>query len=158
MRRGRDRESWTPYINMVPVKGLGGGRTKPISRRVVTTGTGREHVVDPRRNVRLRGEIAQTKLMVTESVEGYQDHKGQIQRYHRLQASDPNKSRKQWDFPSFGVHIRIGQPWFDGDSGEPWQARHQVADALKAHLAYRRSVAPADTSTAVDNIFIQTSR
>ena len=59
------------YINMVPARDLGSARTKPISRRVVTTGTGREHVVDRRRNVRRLGEIAQSKLVVTESVEAY---------------------------------------------------------------------------------------
>ena len=31
-----------------------------------------------------------------------------------------------------------------------------MADALKVHLAYRRSVALADISTAVDNVFVQT--
>ena len=98
------------------------------------------------------------KQGVIESVEGYLDHQGQIQQYYRLQALDPNRSRKQWDFPSSGVHIRIWEPWFDGDSGEPWQVRHQVADALKAHLAYRRSVALADISTAVDNVFVQTAK
>ena len=157
-RWGRDRESRSPYIIVVPARGLGSARTKPISRRVVTTGVGREHVVDRRRNVRRQGEIAQAKLVVTESVEGYLDHQGQIQQYYRLQASDPNRSRKQWDFPSSGVHLRIREPWFDGDSGEPWQARHQVADALKAHLAYRKSVALADISTEVDNVFVQTSQ
>ena len=70
--------------------------------------------------MRRRGEISQTKLVVTESVEGYLDHQGQSQKYYRLQESDPNRSRKQWDFPSSGVHIRIGEPSFDGDSGEPW--------------------------------------
>ena len=55
---GRDRETKAPYINMVPARDLGSARTKPISRRVVTTGTGREHVVDRRRNVRRLGEIA----------------------------------------------------------------------------------------------------
>ena len=157
-RWGRERESKSPYITMVPAKDLANARTKPISRRVVTTGTGRDHVVDRRRNVRRRGEMSQAKLVVTESVEGYQDHKGQLQHYHRLQAADPNRSRKQWDFPSSGIHIRIRQPWFDGDVGEPWQARHQMADALKAHLAYRRSVALADISTAVDNVFVQTPK
>ena len=157
-RWGRDRESRSPYIIVVPARGLGSARTKPISRRVVTTGVGREHVVDRRRNVRRQGEIAQAKLVVTESVEGYLDHQGQIQQYYRLQASDPNRSRKQWDFPSSGVHLRIREPWFDGDSGEPWQARHQVADALKAHLAYRKSVALADIGTEVDNVFVQTSQ
>ena len=91
-------------------------------------------------------------------MEGYLDHQGQSQKYYRLQESDPNRSRKQWDFPSSGVHIRIREPWFDGDSGEPWEARHQVAEALKAHLAYRRSVALADISTAVDNVFVQTPK
>ena len=157
-RWGRDRESRSPYIIVVPARGLGSARTKPISRRVVTTGVGREHVVDRRRNVRRQGEIAQAKLVVTESVEGYLDHQGQIQQYYRLQASDPNRSRKQWDFPSSGVHLRIREPWFDGDSGEPWQARHQVADALKTHLAYRKSVALADIGTEVDNVFVQTSQ
>ena len=83
---------------------------------------------------------------------------GQSQKYYRLQESNPNRSRKQWDFPSSGIHIRIREPWFDGDSGEPWQARHQVADALKAHLAYRRSVALPDISTAVDNVFMETPK
>ena len=32
------------------------------------------------------------------------------------------------------------------------------AEALKAHLAYRRSVALADISTAVDNVFVQTGK
>ena len=157
-RWGRDRKTKAPYIYMVPAKNLGSARTKPISRRVVTTGAGGEHVVDRRRYVRRRGEVTQLKLVVTESVEGYLDHQGQIQQYHRLQALDPNRSRKQWDFPSSGVYIRIWEPWFDGDSGEPWQVRHQVADALKAHLAYRRSVALADISTAVDNVFVQTAK
>ena len=140
---------------MVPARDLGSARTKPISRRVVTTGTGREHVVDRRRNVRRLGEIAQSKLVVTESVEGYLDNQGHIQQYYLVQVANPNCSRKQWHFPSSGVHLRIREPWFDGDSGEPWQARHQVADALKVHLAYRRSVALADISTAVDNVFVQ---
>ena len=157
-RWARERGSKAPYIIMVPTMGLANARTKPISRRLITTGAGREHVVDRRRNVRRQGEISQAKLIVTESVEGYLDHRGQIQQYHRLQKHDPNKSRKQWDFPSSGVHIQIRQPWFDGDSGGPWQARHQVADALKAHLAYRRSVALADVSSAVDNVFVQTSK
>ena len=107
------------YINMVPARDLGSARTKPISRRVVTTGTGREHVVDRRRNVRRLGEIAQSKLVVTESVEGYLDHQGHIQQYYLVQVADPNCSRKQWHFPSSGVHLRIREPWFDGDSGEP---------------------------------------
>ena len=98
------------------------------------------------------------KLVVTESVEGYLDHQGQIQQYYRLQALDPHRSRKEWAIPSSGVPLRIREPWFDGDSGEPWQVRHQVADALKAHLAYRRSVALADIRTAVDNVFVQTSK
>ena len=157
-RWGRDRENKAPFINVVAAGNLGRARTRPISRRMITTGAGREHVVDRRRNVRRRGEVGQLKLVVTESVEGYLDHEGQIQQYHRLQALDPNRSRKQWNFPSSGVHIRIGEPWFDGDSGEPWQARHQVADALKAHLAYRKSVAWADIGTAVDNVFVQTPR
>ena len=33
-----------------------------------------------------------------------------------------------------------------------------MAEALKAHLAYRRSVALADISTAVDNVFVQTPK
>ena len=157
-RWGRERETKTPYINAVPAPSLGKSRTKPASRRVVTTGASREYVVDRRRSLRQRGEIAQSKLVVTESVEGYRDHDGQMQHYHRLQARDPNRSRKQWDFPTSGVHIRIREPWFQGDLGEPWQARHQIADALKVHLAYRKSVSLADISTEVDNVFIQTSQ
>ena len=157
-RWGRDGESRDPFITVVPSSNMGKARTRPTSRRMITTGVGRDHVVDRRRNMRRLGEVGQLKLVMTESVEGYQDPEGRIQQYHQLQALDPNRSRKQWTFPSSGVHIRISEPWFEGDSGEPWQARHQVAEALKAHLVYRKSVAWADVGTAVDNVFVQTPK
>ena len=74
---------------MVPAKGHGGARTKSVSRLVITTGTGRDHVLDRRRNVRRRGEVSQAKLLGTEYLEGCQEQKGQLQMYHRLQAADP---------------------------------------------------------------------
>ena len=157
-RWGRDGESRDPFITVVPSSNMGKARTRPTSRRMITTGVGRDHVVDRRRNMRRLGEVGQLKLVVTESVEGYQDPEGRVQQYHQLQALDPNRSRKQWTFPSSGVHIRISEPWFEGDSGGPWQARHQVAEALKAHLVYRKSVAWADVGTAVDNVFVQTPK
>ena len=53
-----DQRTRAPCINMVPAKGHGGTRTKPVSRFVITTGTARDHVLDRRRNVRRRGEVS----------------------------------------------------------------------------------------------------
>ena len=57
-----------------------------------------------------------------------------------------------------GRSSRIDDPWFAGQAGTAWQARNQLAQALRTHLAYQRSINLADLGLSVDNIIIQTQR
>ena len=76
--------------------------------------------------------------------------------YREKARQDPRMSRKQREIPTTGVHIRIQEDWFIGDHGDAWQARHQIARAMRRHLAYQRSIALPDIGYQVDNIVMET--
>lgn len=130
--------------------------TRPLQRKVATTALSRERIVGNRLERRIRGEVAHLDVTITESVEGYYDLNGALKEYGKLAKTDPNQTRKQRDIPTTGVLIRIREPWFAGDAGDPWQARIRIAQALRKHLAYRRSIAAAEIGVVTDNIFLKT--
>ena len=154
-RWARERETRTPFIEVKPVERTE-KRTKPIIRQAVTASLTREGIIERRRNVRNRGEIAHLNLVVTESVEGYQEDAGNVRDYRETQKHDPTKSRKQRDFPTTGILLQVREPWFSGHRGEPWSARTQIAQALRNQLSYRCSIPLANIGVGVDNIFLKT--
>ena len=83
---------------------------------------------------------------------------GNIQYYIELMKTDPRKTRKQREFPTTAIHIQILEEWCTGHNGATWLARHELAQALRRHLAYQKSIAPPDISAQVDNIFVATPR
>ena len=99
--------------------------------------------------------------IVTESVEGYltiSQNRGrppeQTLLYRDTAKRDPGKSRKQRQFPTTGMVLRINQPWFQGNDAEPSQARNEIAQALRRQLSYERSIALQDIRAAAGNIVI----
>ena len=60
--------------------------------------------------------------------------------------------------PTTAVHLRIEEPWFAGEIGAPWQARTQIAQALRLHLAYEKSIALPDLGCQVENLFMETPK
>ncbi len=104
------------------------------------------------------GHAALRRIVVTESVEGYEETKYGAVHYLQERKRDPRMSRKQRVMPTTAVEIRIEEGWFRGDFGEPWQARHQAAEALRMHLAYRRSIARQELGSLVENVFLETPR
>ena len=161
----RRREDQQPYMRATPLT-QPGPRTDPVLRQTATVHAGHEETVRTRWKTGDRGYGAQTPVTITVSVEGYEERQGQrgpagrrnIHYYHDLQNTDPRKTRKQHEFPTTGIIIRIDDPWFAGQAGTAWQARNQLAQALRTHLAYQRSINLADLGLSVDNIIIQTQR
>ena len=96
--------------------------------------------------------------MVTESVEGYESAEDGVLLYLNETLKDPRLSRKEREMPTTAVHLRIEEPWFAGEIGAPWQARTQIAQALRLHLAYQNSIALPDLGRQIENLFMETPR
>ena len=149
----RNRKNRQPFIRAARMADSG-RRTRPILRRTATLPQDPGCVIN-RRDLP-GGHAAEMKILVTESVEGYEDPNEGVVLYQRQMLRDPRLSRKQREMPTTAVHLRISEPWFSGDSGEPWQARRQIAQALRLHLAYHQSIALPDLGFQAENVIMET--
>ena len=127
----RSRSRRQPFIRGDRIKRPGKG-TKPILRRTATLPRDASCIINQRPMP--NGHITEMKLLVTESVEGYEGAEEGVVLYRHETLKDPRLSWKQREMPTTAVHLRIEEPWFAGESGEPWQARTQIAQALRLHL------------------------
>ena len=158
--RRRDNQAVMKTTHIEPTA----ARTDPVLRQVITTKTRPDQDLNRRQKNGPGGSATQSLVTVTESVEGFRERSqggnrdDRVYFYQDLKDQDPNKTRKQHQFPTTAVHLRIDQPWFSGDAGEPWQARELLSQALRRHLAYQKSIAPADLGCTVENIIIPTPR
>ena len=146
-------ENRKPYIRVRPLPRTS-RRTDPSNRQVATLF--HDPTMTMSRRQMATGDVTQRRIMLTSSVEGFESNDGQRIRYRDESKKDPRMSRKQREIPTTAVQIRISEPWFAGGSGEPWQARHQIAQALRLHLGYQRSIALPDIGYRVENIFQET--
>ena len=152
---GRERETRKPLIRAKQLEHPG-GRTRPILRQMATIPQDPTSTINRREMT--RGHLAERRILVTKSVEGYKNTQGKPVLYLHEVARDPRMSRKERNIPTTAVHLQIDEPWFAGGSGPPWQARHQIARALRRHLAYRQSIKLADLGYQVENIIMETDR
>jgi DEAD/DEAH box helicase domain-containing protein len=72
--------------------------------------------------------------------------------YKDLRATDPGMAKRQRDFDTTGVVIRIEKPWFTGGSGQQARLRQAFADALYETLIREKSIAPHDLDRASTRI------
>ena len=153
----RNPHTKDPFIKVTPIKKTRTrAKTTPINRYLANLAFTPDNIIDDHYSNTPIGCVTALKAVITESVEGLIDEDGMAHYYKDLNKQDPRKTRKQRDLPTTAVMIRIKEPWFTGDTGQPWQARNQLAHSLSRHLAYQQSIYIADISTATDNIFIQT--
>ena len=153
----RSKSRRNAFIRAERIKKGGKGTTKstkPILRRTATVPQDTGCIINQR--PMHDGHITEMKLLVTESVEGYEGAGEGIVLYLNETLNDPRLSRKQREMPTTAVHLRIEEPWFAGEIGEPWQARTQIAQALRLHLAYEKSIALPDLGCQVENLFMET--
>lgn len=127
--------------------------TKPILRKTVNVGFGPEEIVDGRIRSSGSGVLAEVMLQVNESVEGYRIG-SKTYAYKDLRQLNPQMTRKQRDFRTTGVVLRITDDWFAGGGQPQSRVRQLVADALADILKRERSVSPNDVDNAHTHIAI----
>lgn len=135
----------------------GGAPTKPILRKTINLSLTGDGIVDGHVMRTANGLVAEVHLQVTESVEGYTVG-GNRFLYKDLRTQDPNMSRKQRDFRTTGIIVRIDEDWFTGGGSEASLARAAVADGLKSLISRERSIAPQDIDATHTNIAIFSER
>ena len=135
----------------------GGAPTKPILRKTINLSLTGDGIVDGHVMRAGNGLVAEVHLQVTESVEGYTVG-GNRFLYKDLRTQDPNMSRKQRDFRTTGIIVRIDEDWFTGGGSEPSLNRLAVADGLKSLISRERSIAPQDVDATHTNIAVFSER
>lgn len=129
--------------------------TRPLLKKTVTLSLAPDGIVEGRIKRNQTGLIAEVHLQVNESVEGYSLGKTNFM-YRDLRAENPNMSRKQRDFRTTGVVIRIEEPWFSGSQPKNAQLRMAVADGLMALICRDKSISPQDVDSTHTNIALLT--
>ncbi|HEV2174489.1 MAG TPA: hypothetical protein VGR71_13025, partial [Nitrospira sp.] len=72
--------------------------------------------------------------------------------YRDLRAQDPRMTRKQREFRTTGVVLKIEEPWFAGNSPSQSLARRAVAEALTQLIQREKSISINDVDGAYSNI------
>ena len=153
----RRADSRKPFIRTTGIKNTQ-DQTKPVIRRVISLNPEASRVQGERIVRRRQGQLTDTKVTITESVEGYENEDNRRLSYRQLGKNDPRKTRKQREFATTAFILEIEQPWFTGEAGDPWQARCQIAEALKRLLSYRKSIPIQDLRATANNIIIETKQ
>lgn len=129
--------------------------TKPILRKQVNVSLQADGVIDGRVMSNETGLLAEVYVQVNESVEGYRI--GQTKKMYRdLRAHNPAMSRKQRDFRTTGVILRIAEDWFRGSIEAQRLVREHIADGLRDLLSSEFGIAPYDVDSASSNIGLMT--
>lgn len=129
--------------------------TRPILRKCVTLDISSDGIVDQRIKRCATGLIAEVHLQVNESVEGFTIGSKSFL-YRDLRAENPNMSRKQRDFRTTGVLIKIEEPWFAGADPKNRRLRASLCEGLLGVISRDRSIAPQDIDAASTNIAMMT--
>jgi DEAD/DEAH box helicase domain-containing protein len=124
--------------------------TRPILKKTVNVSLNADDIVGGRLLTGPTGALAEINVQVNESVEGF-TMGGRSQMYRDLRAQDPRMTRKQREFRSTGVVLRINEPWFAG-SGTQAMVRQAVAEAMKQLLLRDKSISPSDIDAAHTHI------
>lgn len=125
--------------------------TRPVLYTSINLGLDADSVVDGRAMSASNGVLAEVSMRVNESVVGFRVGSSTFL-YKDLRASDPGMAKRQRDFETTGVVIRIEEPWFAGGAGEQANLRQAFADALYEVLVREKSIAPHDLDRAATRI------
>ena len=128
-------------------------QTRPILRRTANLSLASDGIVDGRIKRTRTGLIAEVYLQVNESVEGYTIGKAAFL-YKDLRAENPSMSRKQRDFRTTGVLLKIDEDWFAGT--DKATTREHVAKGLLGLVSRDRSISPRDIDATHTNIALLT--
>jgi DEAD/DEAH box helicase domain-containing protein len=124
--------------------------TRPILKKTVNVSLNAEDIVGGRLLSSAAGALAEVNIQVNESVEGF-SMGGKSLLYRDLRTQDPRMRRKQREFRSTGIVLKINEPWFEG-SGPQSSIRQAIADAFKQLLLRDKSISPNDIDSAHTHI------
>ena len=144
---------WTQGFNKLAIRVTAvrnAAPTRPILRKSVTIDLSRQGIIPGRMRRGASGLLAEAQVQVNESVEGFTIGNTQ-KRYRDERAKDANMRRKQRDFRTTGVIVKIEDDWFADPS-----VRREVAEGLRDLLARDRSIASQDVDSAHANIAVTT--
>lgn len=130
--------------------------TKPILRKQVNFSLQADGVIDGRVMSNETGLLAEVYVQVNESVEGYRVGRT-TKMYRDLRAENPAMSRKQRDFRTTGVILRIEEDWFRGSIEAQRLVREHIANGLRDLLSSEFGIAPYDVDSASSNIGLMTA-
>ncbi|QDM40387.1 DEAD/DEAH box helicase [Altererythrobacter sp. TH136] len=124
-------------------KTSGYSRTSPILLTQVGVSHAASEVLDGHLKTSASGSLAEVRMQVAETVIGFRsgntDHL-----YKELVQRDRRLSRKQRNFSTSGVVIRIDELWFRGRGGAAAEARDRIGKALATILTRERGVAAGE--------------
>lgn len=124
-------------------KTSGYSRTSPILLTQVGVSHAASELLDGRLKICASGSLAEVRMQVAETVIGFRTGKSDAL-YKDLARSDRRLSRKQRNFSTSGVVIRIDEPWFRGRGGAAAEARDRIGKALATILTRERGVAAGE--------------
>jgi len=130
--------------------------TKPILRKQVNLSLQSDGIIDGRVMTNASGLMAEVFVQVNESVEGYRIGKTE-KRYRDLRAENPAMSRKQRDFRTTGLVLKIEEDWFCGSGPAQRTNRQHIANGLQELLLSDYGIAPYDIDSAATNIGLMTT-
>ncbi len=128
-------------IYLRPVRAA--ARTSPILRTQVSVSHAASELQEGRLITGPKGSLAEVRMQVVESVEGFRFGKTEML-YRDPAQKNRRLTRKQRHFSTTGIVIRIDEPWFRGTTGAPAARRDQVGRALRALLVRERGIAAGE--------------
>lgn len=141
--------SYEQSIMLEPVKSA--QPTRPMARTQVSVAIGGSDLIESRLVRSECGLLAEISMRVTDSVEGILKGSQPLP-YRELQQQNRHMRRRQREFTTTGVLLRIEEPWFAGTGEAAVKMRRETAEALRAVMATLHSIAPAELRTAHSNI------
>lgn len=131
-------------------------QTRPILKNQVNLSLNHDGIVDARLLTNKTGILAEAHVQVNESVEGYLIGNTSFM-YSNLRTENPAMSRKQRDFRTTGLVLRIMEDWFRGSGKEQRDLRRRVGVGLRDLLAVELGISPYDVDSASTRIGLVTA-
>ena len=117
--------------------------TRPMINMVVGVSHAPDAIMDGRLRGSDQGSIAELGMRVVESVEGYTIG-GKPLPYRELRKTERAMCRKQREFDTTGILIRVSERWFAGSGDAQRAARRALGTALVEMLARDRCIASSE--------------
>ena len=125
--------------------------THPMLRTLVNVSHAHDAIIEQRMKSSAVGSIAEICMGISESVEGYSIGTTKVP-YREARLTDERMTRKQREFVTTGVLVRIGMQWFKGSGEAQLSLRRDLAEALVELLSRDRSIAAGDIRSAYTGI------